>query len=110
MANSQLPLNGDWSYTFTDDKANASPATDVSNWKTIESNKMNWEKKDLPAGSGNIIWIRKTVVIPSSLKKELEKTGALMLYLGRIRQKIKCFLMANQPGKQTQAISKELML
>src|SRR5436190_265494 len=87
----QLPLTGPWRYTFTDDKQNASQSQDVSNWKTLESTNLKWSKADLATDKGNIIWIRKTVVVPSSLKNELDKTGALMLYLGRIKQEDEFF-------------------
>ncbi len=85
----QLPLNGAWKYSFTDEKESAQSAFDDSSWKTTESSKLKWDQ-ELPKTS-NIVWIRKKVVIPSSLKTELEKTGALMLYFGRIKQEDKVY-------------------
>lgn len=86
----QLPLNGSWRYSFADDKASPSPSFDDSGWKTIESNKLKWDQ-ELPKTS-NIVWIRKKVIIPSSMKVELQKTGALILYLGRIKQEDKFYM------------------
>jgi DUF1680 family protein len=95
----QLPLDGKWNYTFTDSKDNATPSADVSNWKTTESNKLKWDKQEFAKDSGHTIWIRKTIVIPSSLKTELDKTGALMLSLGRIRQEDKTFFNGKLAGE-----------
>lgn len=85
----QLPLAGKWSYSFTDDKASSAVEFDASAWKTTEGNKLKWDQ-ELPKTS-NIVWIRKKVVIPSSLKSELAKTGTLMAYFGRIKQEDKFY-------------------
>ncbi|MFD2285892.1 beta-L-arabinofuranosidase domain-containing protein [Pedobacter petrophilus] len=96
----QLPINGKWAYSFEDDKSSALPSFDDTKWKTKESKDLKWEKTDLPA-KGNVIWIRKTVVIPSSLKKELDKTGALVFYLGRIKQEDKTYFNGKLVGETT---------
>lgn len=94
----QLPLTGKWRYSFSDDKASAALSFDDSDWKTKEGNKLNWDSQELK-GTDNKIWIRKKVVIPSTLKKELEKTGELMLYLGRVKQEDKAYFNGKQIGE-----------
>lgn len=97
MIYAQLPLTGKWSYSFKDDKTYSQLTADDTDWKTKESNQLKWDQ-ELPKTS-NIVWIRKKIVIPSSLKKELEKTGALMLYLGRIKQEDRFYLNGKLSGE-----------
>ncbi len=85
----QLPLSGKWSYSFVDNNASATLAFDDAAWKTTESTQLKWDQ-ELPKTS-NIIWIRKKIIIPSSLKSELDKTGSLMVYFGRIKQEDKFY-------------------
>ncbi|MFC3559283.1 beta-L-arabinofuranosidase domain-containing protein [Pedobacter jamesrossensis] len=93
----QISLSGKWSYSFIDDDHYAQPLFDDSKWNTKEGNALKWTN-DLPKTS-NIIWIRKKILIPSTLKKELEKTGALMLYLGRIKQEDKFYFNGYVAGE-----------
>ncbi|TCC88724.1 hypothetical protein EZ428_19000 [Pedobacter frigiditerrae] len=93
----QLPLNGKWSYSLKDDMTNAQPNKAFLDWKTTESTKLKWEKADL-ASNGSIVWVKKTVIIPSSLKSELQKSGALMLSLGRIKQDDNTYLNGKLVG------------
>ncbi|TCD28377.1 hypothetical protein EZ456_06765 [Pedobacter psychrodurus] len=97
MAFAQLPLTGPWRYSFTNDKSSAEPGFNDSDWKTKASDKLKWDQ-ELPKSS-NVVWIRKKVVIPSSLKNELKKTGVLVLYLGRIKQEDKFYLNGKFMGE-----------
>ncbi|MBC8032886.1 MAG: glycoside hydrolase family 127 protein [Chitinophagaceae bacterium] len=96
LSYSQIPMNGSWAYSLKDDSTYASPSFDDSGWEKKESGKLKWQ--ELPKGS-NIVWIRKKVVIPSSLKQELLKTGGMMLYLGRIKQEDKLYFNGKLAGE-----------
>ena len=94
----QLRLSGKWRYSFTDDKNSIESKYDDAGWETKGSDKLAWTKQEL-AHPGSIIWIRKQIIIPSSLKSELRKTGALMLFMGRIKQEDKAYLNGKLIGE-----------
>ncbi|OAQ39798.1 hypothetical protein A5893_09480 [Pedobacter psychrophilus] len=96
----QLPLNGNWNYTFKDDKASSASNFDDSAWQKRASDNLKWGKTELPKPS-YVVWIRKTVVIPSSLKNEQKKTGALALYLGRISEEDNAYFNGKKIGEST---------
>ncbi|MBC7417413.1 MAG: glycoside hydrolase family 127 protein, partial [Pedobacter sp.] len=94
---SQMKLDGDWKYTFSDDQKYALPSFNDAEWKTKDAAKLQWTDADVK-GNGFVIWLRKSVIIPSSMKAELEKTGALMVSLGRIKQEDSAFFNGKSIG------------
>lgn len=94
----QVPLAGDWRYSFKNDTVQASPTYDDTNWKVVQGNQLSWDKRSLSPGS-KVVWIRKSIVIPSSLKRELVKTGVLALYLGKIQQEDQTFFNGKLIGE-----------
>ena len=52
---------------------------------------MKWSD-DRKTTANRVLWIRKTVIIPSALKSEFEKTGLLTLSLGKILQSDNTYL------------------
>ena len=93
-----LPINGDWRYILKDDAAFSLPTFDDAAWKTTGAAHLTWEKTELSTVETKILWLRKKVVIPSSMKAELEKTGALALNLGRIQQEDDTYLNGKLVG------------
>jgi len=75
---------------LNDDKQEFSnPGFNDATWTELET--LKW-KDDLKTTANRVIWIRKSLVIPSSLKAEFEKTGALTLSMGKIEQSDKTYL------------------
>ena len=75
-------LQYEWKFRTGDDPAWALPDFDDSEWKTIEAG-VDWENQGYSAYDG-FAWYRQEVMIPSSMKKQAEDMGGLVLYLGRI--------------------------
>ena len=75
----ELEIKGNWKFKIADNKDFSCPKFDDSSWDELETLR-------LTDSDNSIIWIRKTVFIPSSMKEELEKTGALTLSMGKIQR------------------------
>ncbi len=104
MANAQqLFLDGQWKFSQGDSKGNSSITFDDADWQTVDGSTLWFDKKKLAgaATASNYIWLRKKVVIPSSLKAELAKTGALTLYLGKVQEEDDCYLNGTLIGSTT---------
>lgn len=76
-----LPIAGTWPFHTGDDPAWAQAGFDDSAWKPIKPTEV-WEEQGYKDYNG-VAWYRKRVVIPSSLKSQLDH-GALLLALGMI--------------------------
>lgn len=84
-----LLIRGKWKMINDDKNEYSNPKFNDADW--LEHDALRW--KDYPRKTSNgVIWFRKTVVIPSSLKAEFEKTGALALSLGKIDQPDQTYL------------------
>ncbi|MEJ7821103.1 MAG: beta-L-arabinofuranosidase domain-containing protein [Chitinophagaceae bacterium] len=94
-------LNGEWKFAQGDNKENSSPAFNDANWKTVDAGAMHWDKKSLSGSASYYLWLRKKIVIPSSLKNELNKTDALALYLGKIQEEDDAYLNGKRIGTTT---------
>ncbi|HOY19396.1 MAG TPA: glycoside hydrolase family 127 protein [Haliscomenobacter sp.] len=92
-----LPIEGKWKYSFADSSTFLTPQFVDTDWQEIEG-RLIWQKKDLPSSS-NIVWLRKSLIIPSSLKKELSRTGVLVLMMGQIQQTDETYLNGKLIGK-----------
>lgn len=90
-------LQFEWKFKTGDDPAWASPDFNDADWEVLES-AMDWEKQGYPTFDG-YAWYRQKVVIPSSLKKEAEDMGGLVLYLGKIDDSDESFLNGELLGK-----------
>jgi len=75
-------LKPKWKFTKGDDVSWARIEHDDSDWKEIIAGEA-WETQGFNGYDG-FGWYRMSIVIPSSLKKEADKMGGLMLNLGRI--------------------------
>lgn len=76
-----LVIRGKWKMINDDKSEYSNPKFNDDDW--LEHDALRW--KDFPRKTSNgVIWFRKSLVIPSSLKSEFEKTGALTLSLGKI--------------------------
>ena len=84
-----IVIRGKWKMKNDDKPAFSNPAFNDADW--IEHNSLRWI--DFPRKTSNgVIWFRKSLVIPSSLKAEFEKTGALTLSMGKIDQPDQTYL------------------
>lgn len=99
----QFSLDGEWKFIQGDNKANAAATFNDADWQTVDGSTLWFDKKKLAgaATTSNYIWLRKKVMIPSSLKKELAKTGALALYLGKVQEEDDCYLNGRLIGSTT---------
>jgi len=75
-------LQPHWKFQTGDDLAWAKPGFDDSEWRELEAG-VTWENQGLETYDG-FGWYRQQVLVPEGLKKEAEKRGGLVLYLGRI--------------------------
>lgn len=92
-----VQIQGKWKYSFSDNREFSGPGYNDSEWKEIDG-RLSWQKEQLPADS-RVVWLRKSIVFPSSLKKEAERTGLLVLSLGRIQQTDQTYLNGKLIGK-----------
>lgn len=83
----QIP--GSWKFIVDDKKEFSNPDFNDANWTELET--LRW-KDDGTRTANRELWVRKKVVIPSSLKSEFEKTGALTLSMGKIQQSDNTYL------------------
>jgi cephalosporin-C deacetylase len=74
--------SGDWKLKTGDDIAWATPQYDDSDWQSI---RVGMDLKTaLNTDFTGFSWYRRSVVIPSKLKKAAKKGGAVILHLGKI--------------------------
>ena len=90
-----FPIQGKWKIMIDDKKEFSNPDFDDTGWTDLEE--LKW-KDDLHKTANRVLWIRKTLVIPSSLKLEVEKTGILTLNMGKIKQSDQTYLNGNLIG------------
>lgn len=94
----KLELNGNWKYSTKDETSFSSPGFKDADWKDKPADQLFFKKEELDGGT-RYTWIRKSIVIPSSLKNQLSKTGALSIFLGRIYQADEFFVNGVLIGK-----------
>jgi len=68
-------LTGDWKISFEDKAAFGKADYNDTQWESLP--KLTWSD-DIKKTANRVLWIRKKVFIPSSLKSELKKTGLLV--------------------------------
>ncbi len=88
-------IEGPWKLSFEDNQTFSQPNIDDSGWESI--NELSWSDDHRTTANRNL-WIRKKVVIPSSLKSEFKKSGLLTLSMGKILQSDNTFLNGKQIG------------
>lgn len=91
-----LTIPGPWYFHTGDDLAWAKPDVEESDWKTIKPN-LVWEEQGFKDYDG-IAWYRKRVVIPSSLKNQLDQ-GVLVLALGTVNDDDQTFFNGKLIGE-----------
>ncbi|MBC7845602.1 MAG: glycoside hydrolase family 127 protein [Flavobacterium sp.] len=72
-----------WKITFEDKKEFSQSEFNDSSWENLTD--LKWSD-DHKTTANRTLWIRKKVIIPSSLKSEFEKTGLLTLSMGKVLQ------------------------
>ena len=93
-----LTLSGPWQFHTGDDPAWAGPAADDAAWTPLRAD-IVWEEQGIRDYNG-VAWYRKRVVIPASLKSQLDH-GALVLSLGLIDDDDQTFFNGELIGKTT---------
>jgi DUF1680 family protein len=106
----KLSLDGEWKFTQGDNKEYQSPAFNDADWNPVNADALHWDKKSLSGSPSHYIWLRKKIIIPSSLKSELNKTGSLALYLGKIQEEDDAYLNGKQIGSTTSGDLKRIYL
>jgi DUF1680 family protein len=89
LAAQGFQIGGSWKYIIESKKEFSKPEYNDSHWAELET--LRW-KDDVNRTANRELWVRKRVVIPSSLKAEFEKTGALTLSMGKIQQSDETYL------------------
>src|SRR4051794_9774020 len=75
----KVDLSNNWTYSFK----SKVPGEAVS----LPSEKeLPWVEKDTMLRKTGLVYFKRTVVIPSSLKQQMRSTGVAALYLGRVLQ------------------------
>lgn len=82
-------IQGKWKFIADDKMEFCKVEFNDTDWIELET--LRW-KDDLNKTANRVIWIRKTVIIPSSQRKEVEKTGILTLSMGKIQQSDNTYL------------------
>ncbi|MEJ7767140.1 MAG: hypothetical protein WKF89_04975 [Chitinophagaceae bacterium] len=82
-------INGNWKVNFEDHKEFSRADLNDAEWAELPG--LN-RSDDHKTTANRVLWIRKKVVIPSSLKRALEESGLLPLSLGKILQSDDTFL------------------
>ncbi|MBC7828321.1 MAG: glycoside hydrolase family 127 protein [Chitinophagaceae bacterium] len=85
----EFVVQGPWKVNFEDRKEFSKAEQNDSNWVALTELKWSDDRKTT---ANRVLWIRKTVVIPSTLKSEFEKTGLLTLSMGKILQSDNTYL------------------
>ena len=91
----EFVLQGAWKLNFEDRKEFSETDVNDSAWQTITE--LKWSD-DHKTTANRTLWIRKKVVIPSSLQSEFAKTGLLSLSMGKISQSDQTYLNGKQVG------------
>ncbi len=76
-------IEGPWKISFDDAKEFSKTEYNDAPWTDLAQLKWSDDRKTT---ANRLLWIRKRVVIPSSLKPAFEKTGLLTLSMGKIAQ------------------------
>ena len=76
-------IQGAWKMSFDDAKEFSKPAYNDTAWAALTQLKWSDDRKTT---ANRLLWIRKRVLIPSSLKPAFDKTGLLTLSMGKIAQ------------------------
>ncbi len=88
-------LQGPWKVKFDDKKEFSQVDLDDSGWETLTE--LKWSD-DHKTTANRTLWIRKKVVIPSSLQAAFEKTGLLSLSMGKVLQSDDTYLNGKKIG------------
>jgi len=91
----EFVLNSPWKISFEDKKDFSQADWNDANWEQLQA--LKWSD-DHKTTANRVLWIRKRVVIPSSLKTEFEKTGLLVLSMGKISQSDDTYLNGKSIG------------
>lgn len=91
----ELKINGPWKVSFEDKPEFNNPALDDSKWEELST--LKWSD-DHKTTANRTLWIRKKVVIPSSLKAGFQRTGLLALSMGKISQTDDTYLNGKAVG------------
>ncbi|MBC7721442.1 MAG: glycoside hydrolase family 127 protein, partial [Pedobacter sp.] len=76
-------IEGKWKVSFEDKKEFSSTTFNDATWEELPA--LKWSD-DHKTTANRQLWIRKKIVIPSSLQTAFEKTGVLALSMGKISQ------------------------
>ena len=74
-------LQGPWKISFEDNKEFSKADVDDSGWQML--NELKWSD-DHKTTANRTLWVRKKVIIPSSLQAAFAKTGLLSLSMGKV--------------------------
>ncbi len=91
----QLVMEGPWKVSFDDKKEFSQAGWDDKNWEELKV--LKWSD-DRRTTANRTLWIRKTMVIPSSLKTAFDKTGLVALSMGKILQSDDTYLNGKPIG------------
>ena len=91
----QLVIEGPWKVSFEDKKEFSAIDFDDATWEDLPA--LKWSD-DHKTTANRTLWIRKKVVVPASLKAAFEKTGSLVLSMGKIQQSDNTYLNGKQVG------------
>ena len=72
-------IKGDWKLSFEDKMEFSKPDYDDTVWENLAELKRSDDHKTT---ANRTLWIRKKIIIPSSLQTEFAKTGLLSLTMG----------------------------
>ena len=95
VAAQEFILQGAWKLSFQDEKEFSRKDLNDSAWADLTE--LKWSD-DHKTTANRTLWIRKRIMVPSSLKAEFEKTGLLALSMGKILQSDETFLNGNRIG------------
>jgi len=88
-------VEGEWKLSFEDNKDFSQPGYDDAGWENIKE--LTWAD-DHKTTANRTLWVRKSIVIPSSLKQAFEKTGLITLSMGKISQSDDTYLNGKRIG------------
>lgn len=94
----ELIIKGNWKFTIDDNEEFSRSGFNDSDWTEVKT--LKWTDSE-----NSIIWLRKNVYIPSSLKAEFEKTGALTLSMGKIQRSDNTYLNGKLIGSSAHELS-----
>jgi len=88
-------VEGPWKISFEDKKEFSQPEFNDGSWENLTDLKWSDDRKTT---ANRTLWIRKKIIIPSSLKSEFEKTGLLTLSMGKVLQTDDTYLNGKMIG------------